>query len=709
MRFTFSCENEIFTCASPDRSLTFVRPARFQNLQSVCKDGAALFDGYSMAFRGEGLGELSGEAFSLTFRLLPLTFSAHGDGLLSYYEESTREGLELILQKGGVVNVRLGTGRECIEFPSRNAHVHPGVWNVITLVYRGYAGWCDLYINGEISARKQFRRHTKLSLPQRPWYLGRRVDGARFREETPFGHFYGFLHWLDMDGTAPTQDEIQSLHSRWYSGQQEPDWVALGMPDRRCYRNDPHRPQYHLCPPGKWMNEPHGPLFYRDYYHIFYQANPHAPIWDHLAWGHLISRDMIHWEDAPLALTPEGGSVSPDGCWSGSSLVDHEGKPRIYFTAGNDAIFPNQSVALATPADGADDRLLSWYQHPEAVQRQNIGWQGEFRDPFVWLENGTYFMLVGTGDENNGGGNAALYSSPDGIKWDCHGMLLAYDFARNTGLGHVWELPVLLPLRDETGSTVCHILLLCACQIEGDIVETYYFLGHWDPQTRTFEKLHDEARLVDLGRGVFTGPSGFVTPDGRSVLFTIAQGRRNFWAEQESGWAHNGGLPVELFWKQDGLGVRPVREVESLRKNLLLDLEAVSEETANPLLDHLPGNLLELELTAAGDTASVLLCGGEERLEVRYDRGAKRLTVLDSQGQEIGRYRGSVDDVDIGSEPIRFSCYLDHSLLEIYLNERKSVSLRNYFTDPRHFRIRGEADKLKLWELSPAYDLTEAK
>ena len=703
MRFTFSCENNQFACSAPEQQLDFVRPAEFQNLQSCFRDGAMLFDGYTMHFRGEGLDFLAGETFFLSLRVLPLTFSAHGDGLFSFYEENTQQGLEIILQKGGVLAVRLGTGRECMEFSSRNAHVCPGVWNVITLVFRGYAGWCDLYVNGEFSNRKQFRRHTTLSLPRRPWYLGKRVDGSCFREDTPFGRYYGFMQWLEIDGHAPDQGEILDLHSRWFTGSKEPDWVALGMPDRCCYQNDSHRPRYHLCPPGKWMNEPHAPLFYKDYYHIFYQANPHAPTWDHIAWGHLISRDMVRWEDAPLALTPEGGTVSPDGCWSGSSLIDKEGKPRIYFTAGNDSIFPNQSVALATPADENDDKLLSWHQHPEALQRQNIGWMGEFRDPFVWLEKDTYFMLVGTGDENNGGGNAALYSSPDGLRWDCHGMLLDYDFSRNWELGHVWELPVLLPLKDEQGIVQCHALLLCACQIEGDIVETYYFLGKWDPAARKFEKLHDKARLVDLGKGVFTGPSGFVTPDGRSVLFTIAQGRRGFRAEQESGWAHNGGIPVELFWNGNDLGVRPIREAETLRKELILDAENTSADAVNPQLAQNSGNLLSMELILEGDAGSVVLAGGKDCREIRYDRKTRRLTVLDAQGNEIGRYRGTVDDADIGSEPIRFSCWLDHSLLEVYLNGVKSVSLRNYFTEPRHFQVRGQVRQLRLWEVSPAY------
>jgi sucrose-6-phosphate hydrolase SacC (GH32 family) len=215
--------------------------------------------------------------------------------------------------------------------------------------------------------------------------------------------------------------------------------------------------------------------------------------------------------------------------------------------------------------------------------------------------------------------------------------------------------------------------------------------------------MHDKARLVDLGKGVFTGPSGFVTPDGRSILFTIAQGRRGFRAEQESGWAHNGGMPVELFWKQDGLGVRPIREAQTLRKPLLLDAKNASSDAANSMLAQSIGNLQNLEFTAEGDSTSVLLCSGEEHLEVRYDRSTKRLTVLDGQGNEIGRYRGSVDDADIGDEPIRFSCYLDHSLLEIYLNDVKSVSLRNYFTESRYFQVRGNVQLLKLWEMDSAY------
>ena len=53
------------------------------------------------------------------------------------------------------------------------------------------------------------------------------------------------------------------------------------------------------------MNEPHAPVYYKGNYHIFYQANVHAPIWNHIQWGHMISTDMVHWKDLPLALETE--------------------------------------------------------------------------------------------------------------------------------------------------------------------------------------------------------------------------------------------------------------------------------------------------------------------------------------------------------------------------------------------------------------------
>lgn len=695
MRCTFTKNEKHISACTGQAGMCFAlsQQPMYQNREFRCWKDWFLFDGYSHWFRGSApLSET--EAFTLSVAFLPVTFSAHPDGLFSCYRQL--KGLELLVNKGGRLTVRLGLGRFPVEFSSLRAHAQAGVCNVVTVVFRGAEGWCDLYVNGVFSNRKQFPRHTRLIFPETLPYIGRRVDGEWLTEDKPFSCFYGFMKWVELDTEPKTEEEILALHGEIYTGQQEEAAFLEGLPCRSAYLGDRNRPSYHLIPPGKWMNEPHGPLYYKGWYHIFYQGNPHAPIWDHLCWGHLRSRDMIRWQDCPPALIPEKEPLAPDGCWSGSSVVDKEGKPRIYYTAGDDGRFPNQAVALAVPEDCTDEALMRWRTHPELIKEQDMGWMGEFRDPFVWLEKDTYYMLVGSGDAHNGGGNAILYSSADGLDWQNHGFLVDYDYARNTEVGHVWELPVLLPLRDETGAVACHILLLCAAQIEGEIVETYYFLGSWNEAEKKFEKFHEKARLLDLGKGFFTGPSGFVTPDGRSVVFTIAQGRRSFPEKIQTGWAHNGDLPVELSMREGALHIQPVREVESLRQ------QEIPLTSAQALAQH-PGDALCLDYTAAGDAAAVVLRFGSRCREVWYDRTAKRLGVRDETGAEIGRWRCHEDDVDIGGEDIHFLCYLDGSMLEVYLNGRKAVTLRNYTEEERRFEVIGTPRQLHLWEMESAY------
>ncbi len=675
----------------------------FANRMCRFYEKALLFDGYSVWFSDTGEGWKPGKDFSVTFWIAPMGWSGHGDGLFSRYMAESREGFYICLLKHGRVRVGFGNGRECFSFSSINAHVVKNAWNLVTVVFWQEAGWCDLYVNGILSNRKQFPRYMRIQWPDRAAYLGKYVDHGTYREESAAGCFYGLMGEVILEEAVLRGEEAAKRCSAYPVGKA----AKRLLPDRGAYQGDVQRPVYHLIAPGKWMNEPHGPMYFRGRYHIFYQANPHAPIWDHIRWGHMISRDMVHWEDMPWALEPEGDGPDPDGCWSGSSLVDRQGRPRIFYTAGNNGCFPNQFVAQAEGETDEEGKLCVWRKHKEPVLRQTQGWPGEFRDPFVWTEREAYFMLVGTGDAGNGGGNAVLYSSADLQNWQSHGFFLSYDYEKNPELGHVFELPVLLPLRDEDGGTYCHIFLLCACQTEGQAVETYAFLGKWKPEEKKFCPFHEKALLLDLGGGIFTGPSGFVTPDGRSVVFSIAQGKRSGREEFRAGWAHNGGLPVELFIRKGRLRIRPIRELYGLGKRRLLHLENVSVEEANGALLRFEGNLFGMRLAA--DAQSLFLETGDcdRKRIVFYDRREGRLGVTDESGRQLGIYRGGVDRVEIGKEPVRMEYFLDHSMIEVYLNEKKSVTARNYIEGKkRKIRLGGEVQRileLELWEMEPAY------
>lgn len=204
-------------------------------------------------------------------------------------------------------------------------------------------------------------------------------------------------------------------------------------------------------------------------------------------------------------------------------------------------------------------------------------------------------------------------------------------------------------------------------------------------------------------------------PGDRLDCDELAQNRHRWCFDNESmqadrrlpfvhlGPLEDGGLPVELSIRNGQLHMQPIREIHSLRKVQLLALPTQDTAEINQKLAQCNGDQLCLEYIAEQHQASVTLCYGAHRREVYYDRTARHLGIRNENGQEIGRWRGEIDNVDIGDEPIAFTCYLDHSMLEIYLNSRKSVTLRNYTEEYRCFRISDNPKSIALWEMASAY------
>ena len=79
-----------------------------------------------------------------------------------------------------------------------------------------------------------------------------------------------------------------------------------------------YRPNFHFTPKTGWMNDPNG-LYYKDgVYHLFFQYYPQGNKWGPMHWGHATSKDLIKWDEQPIALYPdELGYI-----FSGSAVVD---------------------------------------------------------------------------------------------------------------------------------------------------------------------------------------------------------------------------------------------------------------------------------------------------------------------------------------------------------------------------------------------------
>ncbi|MGO4275750.1 glycoside hydrolase family 32 protein, partial [Paenibacillus sp. TAF58] len=249
---------------------------------------------------------------------------------------------------------------------------------------------------------------------------------------------------------------------------------------------------FHAEPPSAWQNEPGGALYFNGQYHVFYQSNPRGPYWDNIRWGHLVSGDMVHWRDAADAIIPEKNAVDIDGAWAGGSVLDGNGIPVIFYTAGDNRQSPGQRINIARSNYGvdADNDLNNWNKSPKVVvnQQSGQGMMGEFRDPFVFKDGSTWFMLVTSGKADNTGGTALVYSTTDPTLesgWTFRGDLYDGDFATYPQTGRVWELPNLRPL----GTSGKYIFMINPAKMANSELQsryTYYWIGTWNPTTARF-------------------------------------------------------------------------------------------------------------------------------------------------------------------------------------------------------------------------------
>ncbi len=83
-----------------------------------------------------------------------------------------------------------------------------------------------------------------------------------------------------------------------------------------------HRPQFHFSPQKNWVNDPNGMVYHKGVYHLFFQYFPNGTVWGPMHWGHATSKDLIHWQQQPIALYPD----SLGYIFSGSAVVDINNK-----------------------------------------------------------------------------------------------------------------------------------------------------------------------------------------------------------------------------------------------------------------------------------------------------------------------------------------------------------------------------------------------
>src|SRR4051812_26926565 len=136
----------------------------------------------------------------------------------------------------------------------------------------------------------------------------------------------------------------------------------------------------HFSPARGWMNDPNGLVWHAGEYHLFYQYNPFGEAWGHMSWGHAVSRDLLSWEELPVAIPEADGEF----VFSGSAVMDGERMVAIY--TGSRGVRQVQCLAFSEDRG----RTFTRYAGNPVL---DIG-STDFRDPKVFAYDGGWVMAV---------------------------------------------------------------------------------------------------------------------------------------------------------------------------------------------------------------------------------------------------------------------------------------------------------------------------
>ena len=248
------------------------------------------------------------------------------------------------------------------------------------------------------------------------------------------------------------------------------------------------------------MNDPNGLVFAGGVYHLFFQHHPDSNVWGPMHWGHATSRDLLHWDEQPIALFPDAlgmifsGSIVID--WENTSGLGRDGKaPWVAIfthhnqlaekTGGN--VHQYQSIAFSL------DDGNSWTKYAGNPVLPNPGIKN-FRDPKVFWHTETrrWVMCLAAGSR------VSFYASPDLKNWALESDLGGFEIAD----GNVLECPDLVAL-DLEGRKRWVLIVSVVTDAPNGGSGTRYIVGDFDGHR--FVPEHQDIRWLDYGPDNYAG------------------------------------------------------------------------------------------------------------------------------------------------------------------------------------------------------------
>ncbi|MBO5779809.1 MAG: DUF4980 domain-containing protein [Muribaculaceae bacterium] len=347
-----------------------------------------------------------------------------------------------------------------------------------------------------------------------------------------------------------------------------------------------NRPQVHFTQRRGWVNDPNGLVYYDGEYHLFFQHNPYEREWENMSWGHAVSRDLLHWQELPIALHPDHLGTM----FSGSAVIDYDNtsgfgvKGKIPMVAIYTANGVNQTQCVAYSLDKG--RTWTKYEGNPVIDSKAVWQSHDTRDPKVfWYAPKRHWVMVL--NERDG---HSIYTSKNLKEWTYR--------SHTTGF---WECPELfeLPVDGDNRNTKWVMYGASGTYMIGafdgekftpEAGKFYYVKGNIYA-AQTFSNIPaDDGRRIQIGWGQINHPN---MPINGMMTF-----------------------PTELTLRTTRNGVRmfcnPISEIANLQ-TLVGEWDNLTASDANECLKQFSGNdCLRIRATihlSHATSAGISLCG----------------------------------------------------------------------------------------------------
>lgn len=415
---------------------------------------------------------------------------------------------------------------------------------------------------------------------------------------------------------------------------------------------DKYRLKYHLMPPIGWLNDPNGLCQKDGIHHIYFQYCPFDSNGDLKTWGHVTTKDFINYQYHDIAIYPDN-DLDKHGAYSGSAFIKDD---LIYFFyTGNVKLFDRDdydyinkgrlsNTIVTTSKDGFNftkkQLILDNHDYPKNISNH-------IRDPKVFQNEGSYYMVLGARDINSQG-CVVLYQSDDLKNWHYFSQITTEE-----KFGYMWECPDMFKLNNQwilltcpqgvknNGYDYANVHQTTIMYLDANFKTKQFKITKIEQLDRGFDFYAQQTYLDEHNHRIMIGWMGI--PDASYTNPTV-----------KNMWQHALTMPRKLILENGKLKQKPLSELKKLRK----DSKKYTTNSFNQQKINNQVYELNIEMTS-NDSMKLEL---KDSWELTYHQN---ILTLDISKVGSGRTKRSVKISNLKN----IHLFSDTSSLEIFIND----------------------------------------